>query len=140
MANEDLPGGVKPFARQFSLVRPPRDRQFRAAQLKVERSQRKAQRRLRAAFDDGGAVCVASTAELSRIWSSASFSDLRADLPPQEIEQLQRQLIGVLSGEISLATWHATISALREVPRAAEVPVGARPRKWRQSYPDLNGW
>ena len=56
MADEDLPGGVKPYARPFSLVPPPRDRQFRTAQLKVERTQRKAERRLEAALDDGEAA------------------------------------------------------------------------------------
>ena len=140
MAIEDLPDGMKPFARPFSLVPPPRDGQFRTAQLKAERSKRNAERRLAAALDDSKAVHAVHMPELTRLWASAAFRELRADLPPQEAEKLQRQLAAVLSGETALAVWQATVGALREVRRAAELPVGARPRKWRQSYPDLNGW
>jgi hypothetical protein len=45
-----------------------------------------------------------------------------------------------LSGETALEVWHATIAALREARRAAEFSADARPRKWRQVFPDLNGW
>jgi hypothetical protein len=143
MAIEDLPNGVRPFARPFSLVRPPRDRQFRTAQLKVERSQRKAQRRLEAKLDNGDpgdAVRAVNIVELANLWGSFGYRELREDLSPQEAEQLPRQLAGFLAGEVSLAAWHATILALREVRRADELPVGARSSKWRQSWPDLNGW
>ena len=138
MADEDLPGGVSCYARPFSLIPPPRDRQFRTAQLKVERSQRKAKRHLEATLDNGEAVRATNTVELARLWSSFGFRELWSDLPPYEAEKLHRQLAGVLSGEVSPAVWWATISALREVRRAAEVSVGARPRKRRQSYPDLS--
>ena len=36
MAIEDVAGGMKPYARPFNLVPPPRDRQFRTATLKAE--------------------------------------------------------------------------------------------------------
>jgi hypothetical protein len=140
MAIEDLPDCVKSYARPFNLVPPPCDRQFRTAQLKAERSKRNAERRLAAALDDGKAVHAVHMPELTRLWASAAFRELRADLPPQEAEKLHRQLAAVLSGETSLAVWHATVGALREARRAAELPVGARPRKWRQIFPDLNAW
>ena len=143
MAIEDVPGGMKPYARPFNLVPPPRDRQFRTATLRAERSKRKADRRLAAALDEGEtvqAVKAVNTAELARLWGSAAYRDLRAGLPPQEEEKLHRQLVGVLSGETPLAVWHATIASLREARRAAELFANARPRKWRQSFPDLNGW
>ena len=74
------------------------------------------------------------------LWASAAFSDLRFGLPPQEVEKLHNQLASVLSGEISLKVWHATIAALREARSAADRSDDARPRKWRQSWLDLNGW
>ena len=142
MAIEDVPGGMKPYARPFNLVPPPRDRQFRTAALKAERSKRKADRRLAAALDEGEAEAVhaVNTAELARLWGSAAYRDLRAGLPPQEEEKLHRQLVGVLSGETPLAVWHATIASLREARRAADLAAEVRPRKWRQSFPDVNGW
>ena len=144
MAIEDVAGGMKPYARSFNLVLPPRDRQFRTATLKAERSKRKADRRLAAALDEGAAEAEAihavNTAELGRLWGSAAYRDLRAGLPPQEQEKLHRQLVGVLSGETPLAVWHATIFSLREARRAADLAADALPPKWRQSYPDLNGW
>ena len=142
MAIEDVAGGMKPYARPFNLVPPPRDRQFRTAALKAERSKRKADRRLAAALDEGEAEAVhaVNTAELARLWGSAAYRDLRAGLPPQEEEMLHRQLAGVLSGEIPLAVWHATLSVLREARRAADLAAEVRPRKWRQAFPDVNGW
>jgi hypothetical protein len=140
MAIEDRPGGMNPHARTFSLVPPPRDRQFRTTQLKAERSKRRAEQRRAAAFDDSQAGRAVNTAELTRLWASAAYRELRADLPPQEVEKLHCQLAAVLSGETSLKVWHATIAALREARRAADLSADARPRKWRQSYPDLNGW
>ena len=142
MAIEDVPGGMKPYARSFNLVPPPRDRQFRTAALRAERSKRKADRGLAAALDEGEAEAIhaVNTAELGRLWGSAAYRDLRAGLPPQEQEKLHRQLVGVLSGDTPLAVWHATIFSLREACRAADLAADARSRKWRQSYPDLNGW
>ena len=142
MAIEDVAGGMKPYARPFSLVRPPRDQQFRTAMLKAERSKRKADRRLAAALDEGEAEAIhaVNTAELGRLWGSAAYRDLRAGLSLQEEEKLHRQLVGVLSGETPLAVWHATISALREARRAADLAAAGRPRKWRQVFSDLNGW
>ena len=131
---------MNPYARPFSLVPPPRDRQFRTTQLKAQRSRRRAERRLEAALGNNGAVHTTNTAELIRLWASAAFSDLRSDLPPQEVEKLHNQLASVLSGEISPKVWHATIAALREARRAADLSDDARPRKWRQSWPDLNEW
>ena len=88
MAIEDVAAGMKPYARPFNLVPPPRDRQFRTAALKAERSKRKADRRLASALDEGEAEAVhaVNTAELTRLWSSAAYRDLRAGLPPQEEE------------------------------------------------------
>jgi hypothetical protein len=140
MAIEDLPDGVKPYARRFNLVSPPCDRQFRTAQLKAERSKRNAERRLAAALDDGKAVHAVHMPELTRLWASAAFRELRADLPPQEVEKLHQQLAAVLSGETAHGVWHATVGALREVRRAAEFSANARSRNWRQVFPDLNGW
>ena len=51
MAIEDRPDGMNPHARPFSLVPPPRDRQFRTTQLKAERSKRSAEQRRAAALD-----------------------------------------------------------------------------------------
>jgi hypothetical protein len=68
------------------------------------------------------------------------FRELRADLSPQDEEKLHRQLAGVMAHEISLEVWHATISALREARRAAEVPIGAQPRKWRQVFSSFDYW
>jgi hypothetical protein len=143
MAGEDLPGGVRSYARPFSLVRPPLDRQFRTAQRKAERSQRKAERRLEAALEEGEARAAApavNTAELARVWSSFGFRELRADLSPEAEEKLHRQLVRYMSGEDSPEVWHATLFALREARRAAEVPVGVRPRKWRQSFSSSDYW
>jgi hypothetical protein len=142
MAIEDRPGGMNPYARPFSLIPPPRDRQFRTSTLKAERSTRGAERRLAAALDkgEGEAVRAVNIAELARLWTSAAFRDLRTGLPPHEAEKLHRQLAGVLSGEIPLAVWHSTIAALREARRAADLSDDARPRKWRQSRPDLSDW
>ena len=142
MAIEDVAGGMKPYARSFNLVPPPRDRQFRTAALKAERSKCKADRRLAAALDEGEAEAVhtVDTAELARLWGSAAYRDLRAGLPPQEEEKLHRQLAGVLSGGTPLAVWHATIASLREARRAADLAAEVRPRKWRQAFPDVNGW
>jgi hypothetical protein len=142
MAIEDVAGGMKPCARPFNLVPPPRDRQFRTATLKAERSKRKADRRFASALDEGEAEAVhaVNTAELARLWGSAGYRDLRAGLPPQEEEMLHRQLVGVLSGETPVVVWHATIASLRAARRAADFAAEVRPRKWRQSYPDLNGW
>ena len=142
MAIEDVPGGMKPSARPFNLVPPPRDRQFRTAALKAERSKRKADRRMASALDEGEAEAVhaVNTAELARLWGSAAYRDLRAGLPPQEEEMLYRQLVGVLSGDTPLAVWHATIASLREARRAADLAAEVRPRKWRQVFRDVNGW
>ena len=142
MAIEDVPGSMKPYARPFNLVPPPRDRQFRTATLRAERSKRKADRRLAAALDEGEAEAVhaVNIAELARLWGSAAYRDLRAGLPPQEEEMLYRQLVGVLSGETPLAVWHATIASLREARRAADLAAEVRPRKWRQAFSDANGW
>ena len=95
-----------------------------------------------AALDESEAEAVhaVNTAELARLWGSAAYRDLRAGLPPQEEEKLHRQLVGVLSGETPLAVWHATIASLREARRAADLAADVRPRKWRQAFPDLNGW
>jgi hypothetical protein len=144
MADEELPGGVKPYARPFSLVPPPRDRQFRTSALKAERRQRKAERRMAAALEareDGDAPPRGvDMAELARLWGSFGYRELRRDLSPEDEERLHRQLAGVLAHEISLEVWHVTIFALNEARRAAEVPVGTRPRKWPTSYPDLHKW
>jgi hypothetical protein len=142
MAIEDVAGGMKPYARPFNLVPPPRDRQFRTATLKAKRSKRKADRRIASALDEGEAETVhaVNTAELARLWGSAAYRDLRAGLPSQEEEKLHRQLVGVLPGETPLAVWHATIFSLCEARRAADLATEVRPRKWWQSYPDLNGW
>jgi hypothetical protein len=80
--------------------------------------------------EDKGARGV-STAELARLWASAAFRDLRAGLPPQEEEKLHRQLAAVLSGESSPSAWWATVSALRETRRAADLSTdeGARASK-----------
>lgn len=145
MAIEEPPGGVRPFARPFNLVPPTRDKQFRAGQIKVERSKRKAERRVRAALEartygDAPPRGV-DLAELARLWGSFGYRELRRDLSPHEAEELHRRLAAVLAHEEgAAAVWWATISALREVRRAAEVPIGAPSRKWRQSFPDLNGW
>jgi hypothetical protein len=140
MAIEDRPSAMNPHARPFSLVPPPRDRQFRTMQLKADRSRRRAEQRRAAALDDGRTLQAVNTAELARLWASAAFSDLRFGLPPHEVEKLHNQLASVLSGETSLKVWHATIAALREARRAADLCDDARPREWRQSWPDLNGW
>jgi hypothetical protein len=140
MAIEDRPGGMNPYARPFSLVPPPRERQFRTMQLKADRSRRRAEQRRAAALDAGRTLQAVNTAELARIWASAAFCDLRFGLPPHEVEKLHNQLASVLSGEISLKVWLATIAALREARRAADLSDEGRPRKWRQSWPDLNDW
>jgi hypothetical protein len=140
MAIKDRPGGMNPHARTFSLVPPPRDRQFRTTQLKAERSKRRAEQRRAAALDDAQPGYAFNPAELARIWASAAFCDLRVGLPPHEVEKLHNQLSSVLSGETQLEVWHATIAALREARRAADLSDDARRRKWRQSWPDLNGW
>jgi hypothetical protein len=140
MAIEDRPRGMNLYARPFSLIPPPRDRQFRTAQLKAERSKRSAEQRRAAALDAGQTGHAFNPTELARIWASAAFCDLRFGLPPHEVEKLHNQLSSVLSGEISLKVWHTTIAALREARRAADLSADAWPRKWRQSWPDLNGW
>ena len=157
MADEDLRGGVtlsageymralapsgnSPFARPFSLVRPPCDRQYRAARLKAERMKRRAERRAAEALEEGGPVRGVDVAELTRLWTSFGFRELRSDLSPQEAEKLHRLLAGVPGRRRRRAeVWHATIFALREARRAAEIPIGVQSRKWRQSYPDLNDW
>jgi hypothetical protein len=140
MEIEDRPGGMNPYARPFSLVPPPRHRQFRTTQVKAQRSQRRAERRLAAALDSNGAVHTVNTAELTRLWASTAFSDLRVGLSPHEVEKLHNKLASVLSGKTSLKVWHATIAALREARRAADLSEDARPRKWRQSWPDLSDW
>ena len=140
MAIEDPPGGVRPLARPFSLIPPPRDQQFRTAQLKVERSQRKAERRREAALEVGEVGRAGYTPELARLWASAPFRELRRDLPPHEAEKLHQQLAAFLSGEGSVSAWHATLFALREARRAAEIPAGVHPRKWRQSFSSFDYW
>jgi hypothetical protein len=96
MAIEDVAGGMKAYARPFSLVPPPRDRQFRTAALKAERSKRKADRRLASALDEDETIHAVNTAELARLWGSAAYRDLRAGLSPEDEEKLHRQLAGVL--------------------------------------------
>ncbi len=142
MAIEDPPGGVKPFARPYNLVRPPRDRQFRTAQLKVEREQRVAQRRLEAKLNAGGEACqVVYPPELAGIWNTFGYRELRRDLPPEAVEKLHRQLAAVLAGEEGAATvWWATLAALRQARLAAEVPIGAPSRKWRQVFGAFDYW
>jgi hypothetical protein len=109
-------------------------------QLKADRSRRRAEQRRAAALDDGQTGHAFNPTELARIWASAAFSDLRFGLTPHEVEKLHNQLSSVLSGETPLKVWHATIAALREARRAADLSDDTRPRKWRQSWPDLNGW
>ena len=140
MAIQDRPGGMNPHARPFSLVPLPRDRQFRTTQLRAERSRRRAEQRRAAALDDGQTAQAVNTAECDRLWASAAFRDLRSGLSPPEVERLHNQLASVLSGETSLKVWHATIAALREARRVADLSDDARPRKWRQSWPDLSDW
>jgi hypothetical protein len=140
MAIEDRPGGMNPCARPFSLIPPPRDRQFRTTQLRAERSRRRGEQRRAAALDDGRILQAVNTTECARLWASAAFCDLRFGLPPHEVEKLHSQLASVLSGEISLKVWHATIAASREARRAADLSNDARPRKWRQSWPDPSDW
>ena len=134
------PSGDSPFARPFSLVRPPCDRQYRTARLKAERMKRRAERRAAEALEEGGSVRGVDVAELARLWTSFTFRELRRDLSPQEAEKLHRLLAGYLSRQVPPEVWHAAIFALREARRAAEIPIGAPPRKWRQSFPDLNDW
>ena len=140
MAIEDRPRGMNPRARPFSLIPPPRDRQFRTTQLKAERSKRRAEQRRAAALDGSRTFQAVHTAECDRLWASAAFCDLRCGLPPHEVERLHNQLASVLSGETPLKVWHATIAALREARRVADLSDDARPRKWRQSWPDLSDW
>ena len=138
MAIEDLSGGMKPYARPFNLVPPPHDRQFR-----TRRSKPNAQS---AELNGAGrphSMTVRPVTLSIRLNSLASglpprFRDLRADLPPHEVEKLHHQLASVLSGETPLEVWHATVAALREARRAADFSDDARPRKWRQVFPD--GW
>jgi hypothetical protein len=90
---------MNPYARPFSLIPPPRDRQFRTTQLKAERSRRSAEQRRAAALDDGQTGHAFNPTELARIWASAAFCDLRFGLPPHEVEKLHNQLSSVLSGD-----------------------------------------
>jgi hypothetical protein len=131
---------MNPYARPFSLVPPARDRQFRTAQLKAERSKRRAEQGRAAALEDGQTAHAFNPTELARIWASAAFRDLRFGLPTHEVENLHNQLASVLSGETPLKVWHATIATLREARRAADLSDDARPRKWRQSWPDHSDW
>ena len=141
MAIEDVADGMNPHARPFNLVPPPRDRQFRTTRLKAERSKRKADQRLASALEEAGRPSTLSIRPSSLAsGASAAYCDLRFGLPPQEVEKLHHQLASVLSGETSLKVWHATIAALREARRAADLSADVQPRKWRQSWPDLNGW
>jgi hypothetical protein len=140
LAIEDWPVGMNSYARPFSLVPPSRDRQFRTTQLKAERSKRRAEQRRAVALDDGQTRHAFNPTELARIWASAAFRDLRFGLPTHEVEKLHNQLSSVLSGETPLKVWHATIATLREARRAADLCNDARPRKWRQSWPDLSDW
>ena len=130
------------FARRFSLTPPALDRQFRTATLKAEKSKRKAESRVASALDDGDGEATpgVNTAEVARLWSSAAYRELRAGLPPWEEEKLHRQLAGVLSGETPPAVWHATVAALREARRSADLEADVRPRKWRQSFRATSDW
>jgi hypothetical protein len=108
--------------------------------LKADRSRRSAEQRRAAALDDCQTGHAFNPAELARTWASAAFCDLRFGLPPHEVEKLHNQLASVLSGKTSLKVWHATIAALREARRAADLSDEVRPRKGRQSWPDLRDW
>ena len=108
--------------------------------LKADRSRRSAEQRRAAALDDCQTGHAFNPAELARIWASAAFCNLRFGLPPHEVEKLHNQLASVLSGETPLKVWHATIAALREARRLADLSDDARPRKWRPFRPDLSEW
>jgi hypothetical protein len=129
-------------ARSLSLTPPATPRQFAAERVRAGAKQRRAARRLAVALkggeDDNAVPRGVDIAELSRAW--ASLRDLREDLRPEDEERLHRQLAAYMSGESWPGVWHATVNAILEARRAAEVPVVARSRKWRQSWPDLNGW
>jgi hypothetical protein len=161
MADEDRPGGVtlsardymrairpsgdNPSARPFNLVPPPRDKQFRTAQLRADRSKRRAERRLEAKLDAGGeegrAMRAVNLVELTRLWWSFGYRELRDGLLPEAEERLHRQLAAVLAGEEdSDVVWHATVSAIREARRVAEVQVGLEPRRWRQVFSRFDYW
>ena len=120
--------------------------QFAVERVRAGIKRRVAKKALGKVLDKGADADKASaravnTAELARLWGSFAFRELRADLPPHQAEELHRRLAAVLAGEEGSAeVWWATISALRDVRRSAEVPIGAPSRKWRQSFPDLNGW
>jgi hypothetical protein len=145
MAKEGLPGGVNPFARAFSLSPPPRGGQFRTAALNAERRQRKAERRMAAALgtreDSDAPPRGVNIVELGRIWSSFAFKELRRDLSPEAEKRLHRQLAAVLAGEEgAAAVWWATVSALNEARRAADLSADVRPRNWRQDFSSSDYW
>ena len=141
MAIEDVPGGMKPYARPFNLVPPPRDLQFRTATLKAERSKRKADRRLASALDEGEAVST------PLIWPSLPAFGLLPRFATCGLAcRRGRRKSFTVSWSASCPAKPRLRSGTRPSPpcaRLAAPPIvlrDVRPRKWRQAFPDLNGW
>jgi hypothetical protein len=115
-----------PFARRFSLVPPPRDRQFRTAALKADRSKRAAKRRVEKALEaEPGRIAQANLVELARVWSALAFRDLRRSLTEAEQERLRAHLAAYMAGETTPAVWHAAVNAVAALRRATDSVVGA---------------
>ena len=139
MAIEGVTGGIKPYARPFDLVPPPRDRQFRTPRSKKndESARLTAAWRLRRR---GQAEAVhASVGRTARLWGSAAYRGLRAGLPPQEEEKLTVSWSASCPAKRGLGSGMRPSSPARGSPRSRSC-YEVRPRKWRQSYPDLDGW
>jgi hypothetical protein len=72
------------FARKFSLIPPPRGKQFRAEFAKARAAERRASRKLDKVLDGrateaGADVPRVGPLELMRAWSSLGMLDLRQD-------------------------------------------------------------
>ena len=142
MARENRSRG---YARPLSLTPPPTHMQFAVERVRASIKQRVAKKALdkaldKGADDDKASARAINTAELPASGLPSGIANCAPTFAAGG-RRLHHLLAAVLAGEEGAAAiWWATLSALREARRAAEVPIGARPRKWRQSYPDPNGW
>jgi hypothetical protein len=118
------------FAQVVNLTPPPTHRQFATERVRARNKERTARKKLHDALAEGdkqGRARV-NPAEVTRIWGSLAFRDLRDILTEPEQEKLRAHLAAYMAGETTPAVWHATVNAVAALRRATDSVVGARRR------------
>jgi hypothetical protein len=143
MAGED-------FAGRFTLIPPPRGKQFRAEFAKARATERRATRNLFRVLKERATALSSAGAEaepprfgrieFARVWSSPRMLDLRRALDPQAEENLRARLEAFMAGELSQQAWLKILCSINEAGCAADRLEETGPRKWTRSVRSAEEW